>query len=145
MHRFACGNVLAAEREPWRVIDPKPYVGDPTYDALQHMLNCDGRLHADPHGLVRRMADLLGLKAERLTLWLFARCVQESAQWPQLAEVAPQGGTCIVGHLSASLLPPPIRDPSRKAAVDRLLVDRPGLLAFSLASQSRCSGSALAR
>lgn len=82
------GNVLAAEREPWLVIDPKPYVGDPTYDALQHMLNCDGRLHADPHGLVRRIADLLGLKAERLTLWLFARCVQESAQWPQLAEVA---------------------------------------------------------
>jgi len=35
------GNVLAAEREPWLLIDPKPYVGDPTYDALQHMLNCD--------------------------------------------------------------------------------------------------------
>lgn len=31
------GNVLAAEREPWLVIDPKPYVGDPTYDVLQHM------------------------------------------------------------------------------------------------------------
>jgi len=26
------GNVLAARREPWLVIDPKPYVGDPTYD-----------------------------------------------------------------------------------------------------------------
>lgn len=25
-------NVLAAQREPWLVIDPKPYVGDPTYD-----------------------------------------------------------------------------------------------------------------
>ncbi|MHB1931348.1 MAG: aminoglycoside phosphotransferase family protein [Acidimicrobiales bacterium] len=24
-------NVLAAEREPWLVIDPKPYVGDPNY------------------------------------------------------------------------------------------------------------------
>jgi streptomycin 6-kinase len=33
-------NVLAAQREPWLVIDPKPYVGDPTYDALQHLLNC---------------------------------------------------------------------------------------------------------
>jgi streptomycin 6-kinase len=82
------GNVLAAEREPWLVIDAKPYVGDPTYDALQHMLNCDARLHADPHGLVRRMADLLGLEAERLAVWLFARCVQESAEWPQLANVA---------------------------------------------------------
>ena len=33
-------NVLSAEREPWLMIDPKPYVGDPTYDALQHLLNC---------------------------------------------------------------------------------------------------------
>jgi streptomycin 6-kinase len=82
------GNVLAAQREPWLVIDPKPYVGDPTYDALQHMLNCDERLRADPHDLVRRMADLLGLDRERLLLWLFARCVQESPEWPALAEVA---------------------------------------------------------
>ncbi|MDP9234803.1 MAG: aminoglycoside phosphotransferase family protein [Actinomycetota bacterium] len=81
-------NVLAAEREPWLVIDPKPYVGDPTYDALQHMLNCDGRLRSDPHALALRMAGLLGLDPERLLLWLFARCVQESPDWPGLADVA---------------------------------------------------------
>jgi streptomycin 6-kinase len=81
-------NVLAAQREPWLVIDPKPYVGDPTYDALQHLLNCDKRLHSDPRGLARRMADLLGLDAERLLLWLFARCVQESLDWPALADIA---------------------------------------------------------
>lgn len=81
-------NVLAAEREPWLVIDPKPYVGDPTYDPLQHLLNCDERLRADPRGLVRRMADLLGLDPERLLLWLFARCVQESPDHPGLAGVA---------------------------------------------------------
>ncbi len=84
------GNVLAAEREPWLVIDPKPYVGDPTYDAIQHMLNCHTRLHVDPHGLVLRMADLLGLDTERLGLWPFARCVQESPGWPALAGVAEQ-------------------------------------------------------
>ena len=82
------GNVLAAQREPWLVIDPKPYVGDPTYDPLQHLLNCNERLYADPRDLVRRMADLLGLDRERLLLWLFARCVQESSNWPGLAEVA---------------------------------------------------------
>jgi len=82
------GNVLAAEREPWLMIDPKPYVGDPTYDALQHMLNCDARLHADPHGLARRMADLLELNPERLLTWLFARCAAESADCRGLAEVA---------------------------------------------------------
>jgi len=81
-------NVLAAEREPWLLIDPKPYVGDPTYDPLQHLLNCHERLRADPHGLARRMADLLGLDGDRLILWLFARCVQESPDWPALTEIA---------------------------------------------------------
>ena len=83
-------NVLAAERQPWLVIDPKPYVGDPTYDPLQHLLNCPRRLHADPRGLVTRMADLLGLDRDRLLSWLFARCVQESADWPSLADIARQ-------------------------------------------------------
>ena len=81
-------NVLAAEREPWLIIDPKPYVGDPTYDPLQHLLNCDERLRSNPGDLTRRMADLLGLDADRLLLWLFARCVQESLDWPTLADIA---------------------------------------------------------
>ena len=81
------GNVLEAQREPWLMIDPKPHVGDPTYDALQHLLNCD-RLHADPRALAKHMAHLLGLDANRLLLWLFARCVQESAEFPSLGEVA---------------------------------------------------------
>jgi streptomycin 6-kinase len=81
-------NILAAEREPWLAIDPKPYVGDPTYDPLQHMLNCPGRLHADPLSLVHRMADLLSLDPDRLSLWAFARCVQESIDDPRLGDVA---------------------------------------------------------
>ena len=82
------GNVLAAQREPWLMIDPKPYVGDPTYDPLQHLLNCDARLHADPRGLAKHVAELLGLDGDRLLLWLFARCVQESAEFPALADIA---------------------------------------------------------
>lgn len=81
-------NVLAARREPWLMIDPKPYVGDPTYDALQHMLNFPDRLVADPAGFAQRMADLLGLDATRLRHWLFARCVQESLDHPDLRRVA---------------------------------------------------------
>ncbi len=83
------GNVLAAERQPWLVIDPKPYVGDPAYDLLQHILNCPSRLRSDPQGLARRVADLAGVEPARVVLWLFARCVQESADWPGLAEIAP--------------------------------------------------------
>ncbi|WP_309238362.1 aminoglycoside phosphotransferase family protein [Actinoplanes aureus] len=82
------GNILAADREPWLAIDPKPYLGDPTYDAVQHLLNCQQRLMADPAGLASRMADLLELDAGRLTQWLFARCVQESLDHPVLREVA---------------------------------------------------------
>ena len=74
--------------EPWLIIDPKPYVGDPTYDPLQHLLNSDRRLHADPAGHTARMADLLELDPVRLRRWLFARCVQESANCPPLADVA---------------------------------------------------------
>jgi streptomycin 6-kinase len=81
-------NVLAAEREEWLVIDPKPFVGDPTYDALQHLLNCEERLLADPLGLVRRVAGLLDLDAERLRAWLFARCVVDSETWSWTLEVA---------------------------------------------------------
>jgi streptomycin 6-kinase len=81
-------NVLQAQREPWLVIDPKPYLGDPTYDALQHMLNCEERLFTDPVGFAHRLADLLDLDPARLLLWLFARCVQESPHDPPLGELA---------------------------------------------------------
>jgi streptomycin 6-kinase len=81
------GNILAAEREPWLMIDPKPYVGDPCYDVLQHMLNCS-RLVSDPVSFARRMAELLGLDRERMALWQFARCVLESVDRPALREVA---------------------------------------------------------
>ena len=58
-------NILAARREPWLVIDPKPYVGDPAYDVLQHMLNCEDRLAAGPAALAARMAGLAGVHAAR--------------------------------------------------------------------------------
>lgn len=71
------GNVLRARREPWLVIDPKPFVGDPAFDATQHLLNCETRLRADPMGLIRRFADLLGVDEESVRLWMFARLAAE--------------------------------------------------------------------
>jgi streptomycin 6-kinase len=81
-------NILAAQRAPWLVIDPKPYVGDPAYDLLQHMLNCEDRLAADPAGLANRMAGLAGADAGRVRQWLFARSVQESVGSPLMRAVA---------------------------------------------------------
>lgn len=82
------GNVLASQREPWLVIDPKPFVGDPAYDAVQHMLNCDARLATDPAGLAQRMAGLLDVDPERVRRWLFARCAQESLHDLEMREPA---------------------------------------------------------
>lgn len=86
------GNILSAQREPWLVIDPKPYVGDPCYDPLQHLFNCRERVRTDPVGTADRMALLCGVDRERFRRWLFARWVVESA-WtgpaaPDLLEVA---------------------------------------------------------
>ena len=71
------GNVLRAEREPWLVIDPKPFLGDPAYDATQHLFNCASRLRSDPKRTIRHFADLLGLNHERVRLWMFARAAAE--------------------------------------------------------------------
>ena len=72
------GNILRAQREPWLVIDPKPFVGDPAYDATQHLFNCEKRLQSDPSALIRRFADLLEIDHERVRLWMFARAAAES-------------------------------------------------------------------
>lgn len=71
------GNVLRAEREPWLVIDPKPFIGDPAYDATQHLFNCCERLQRDPGGIIRRIAGLLEVDPERVRLWTFARAAAE--------------------------------------------------------------------
>ena len=85
------GNILRAARQAWLVIDPKPFVGDPAYDATQHLFNCDARLLADPRGTIRRMADLLALDHERIRLWMFARAAAEPrTTWtnPRLLAIA---------------------------------------------------------
>jgi streptomycin 6-kinase len=82
------GNALASQRAPWLAIDPKPFLGDPAYDVVQHMLNCDERLATDPNGLARRMAQLLDLEPQRVKLWLFARCAQESLHDPAMRDPA---------------------------------------------------------
>ncbi|MES2460073.1 MAG: aminoglycoside phosphotransferase family protein [Armatimonadota bacterium] len=66
-------NVLRTDREEWLVIDPMPFVGDPAYDATQHLLNCEDRLRTHPLGTVARMAELLEIDTQRLRWWMFAR------------------------------------------------------------------------
>lgn len=78
------GNVVRAEREPWLVVDPKPFVGDPAYDLTQHLLNCRARLRSHPDRTIRSFADLAGIEHERVRLWTFARAAAEPRDdWSQ--------------------------------------------------------------
>lgn len=85
------GNVLRAEREPWLMIDPKPFVGDAAYDVVQHLINCEARLHANPIVLVNRIAELAEVDPDRVRLWTFARAAADpredwnNALWIEVA------------------------------------------------------------
>ncbi|MEU5896762.1 MULTISPECIES: aminoglycoside phosphotransferase family protein [unclassified Streptomyces] len=80
------GNVLRAEREPWLAIDPKGYVGDPSYDAITVVRSrwdaLSGTLDLKA-ALLRRLtifADAAELDRERVRRWTQARAVME-AYW----------------------------------------------------------------
>ncbi len=81
------GNILRAQREPWLVIDPKPFIGDQAYDVTQHLLNCQSRLVADLDGTVSRLCDLAGVDRVRVRLWLFARAAT-AVDEPWMADLA---------------------------------------------------------
>jgi streptomycin 6-kinase len=63
-------NVLAAERDPWLVIDPKPLVGDPAF-ALSPIVRSSELGHSKKAALYRldRISEELGLDRERARLW----------------------------------------------------------------------------
>ncbi|MFE6163848.1 aminoglycoside phosphotransferase family protein [Streptomyces sp. NPDC056486] len=71
-------NVLAAEREPWLAIDPKPLAGDPGFDlwpALNNRFDVDDVLWR-----FDAMSEVLGLDRERAKAWTLGRVLQ-NALW----------------------------------------------------------------
>jgi streptomycin 6-kinase len=79
------GNILAAGERGWLAIDPKPLRGDPAYDLWPLLEQIDDPFaHPDPAAVLRErvglVAGLVGLDAERVAAWGFARCT-ESALW----------------------------------------------------------------
>jgi streptomycin 6-kinase len=70
------GNVLAAEREPWRAIDPKPLVGEREFGIAA--LVRGGELGHGRHPVVHRLDRLtseLGLDRERARLWALGQTI----------------------------------------------------------------------
>jgi streptomycin 6-kinase len=77
-------NVLAADREPWLVIDPKPTSGDPHYEVAPLLWNRWEELAGDIRGGVRRrfltVVDAAGLDEDRARDWVVVRMVH-NAMW----------------------------------------------------------------
>ncbi len=80
-------NVLAADREPWLVIDPKPMSGDPHYEPAPMLWNRADELADGPGGLrdgLRRrfhtLVDTAGLDEARARDWVVVRMVL-NAHW----------------------------------------------------------------
>lgn len=73
------GNIVAAEREPWLLIDPKPYLGEAAFDAgflIMIQVQSDPRPeHA--RAVVDRTAAALAVSAERARGWAFMRSMEE--------------------------------------------------------------------
>ncbi|MDO8106463.1 aminoglycoside phosphotransferase family protein [Isoptericola sp. b441] len=74
------GNVLAATREPWLAIDPKPLSGDPHFEPSPLLWNRWGEVVAHPAGVraaVRRRldaaVDVLDLDPDRARDWVVVR------------------------------------------------------------------------
>jgi streptomycin 6-kinase len=72
-------NVLAADREPWLVIDPKPMAGDPHYEVAPMLWNRWDEVVASGHvrDAVRRrfhtIIDAAGLAEDRARDWVVVR------------------------------------------------------------------------
>ena len=80
-------NVLAADREPWLVIDPKPMSGDPHYEPGPLLQNRWEEMTAGPGSLrdaIRRrfhaVVDAAGLDESRARDWMVVRMVVD-ASW----------------------------------------------------------------
>lgn len=75
-------NVLAAEREPWLGIDPKPLAGDPGFELLPALHNRWDEVvtSGDVRAAVRRRFDQLteGMDRDHAVAWTLARVLQNS-------------------------------------------------------------------
>jgi streptomycin 6-kinase len=77
-------NVLAGDREPWLVIDPKPMSGDPHYEVAPMLWNRWDEMQGDIRNGVRRrfhtIVDTADFDEERARDWVIVR-MAHNAMW----------------------------------------------------------------
>ncbi|MGW3538989.1 aminoglycoside phosphotransferase family protein [Nocardia niigatensis] len=73
------GNIVAAEREPWLLIDPKAYLGEAAFDAgFLVMIQVQSDPTAEHAGaVVERTAAGSAVRADRARAWAFMRSMEE--------------------------------------------------------------------
>ena len=75
-------NVLAADRQPWLVIDPKPMNGDPHYEVAPMLWNRANELAGNVRGGLRRRFHALvaaaGFAEDRARAWVVVRMVHNA-------------------------------------------------------------------
>lgn len=85
-------NVLAADREPWLAIDPKPMNGDPHYELAPMLWNRWDELTGYVRDGVRRrfyaLVDAAGLDADRARAWVTVRVIH-NAMWELTEQAEP--------------------------------------------------------
>jgi streptomycin 6-kinase len=102
-HDLHLGNVLAAEREPWLVIDPKPLVGEPAFDGghlLADALEGDAGIER-VEWAARLVAEGLGVDLDRLRDWALVRAVDFALWAYEVGEVEPSGRLALARSLTA--------------------------------------------
>ena len=79
---FHLWNILAAQREPWLLIDPKPLVGERAFDCGHFLRSLLPDWPDRPlvEGMIHRLASDLDLDSERVRAWGLVRSV-EDALW----------------------------------------------------------------
>ncbi len=97
------GNVIAAQREPWLLIDPKPLVGEPAFDAGWLLLELLSDEPTPAHA--RRLVALVGAGLEvdpaRVRGWAFVRAV-DTALWLLERGDDPSGDFALAAAMASS-------------------------------------------
>jgi streptomycin 6-kinase len=73
-------NIVSAEREPWLVIDPKPYVAERAFDGGYFLFK---QQYHGPHSgadLLHAVAEGLGADVERVRAWALLRAIDRLAE-----------------------------------------------------------------
>ena len=76
-------NVLAAEREPWLAIDPKPMLGDAAYDGPRLVTQPDPLRTSDPSATIRErvvvVSEVMGVDRDALVEWCLVGAIEMGA------------------------------------------------------------------